>query len=93
LLITLCIRCHIRIHRSSGLKYWFSEILVRLWRELHPNAPIQLQLSFQNVDKKNNSKGVFKEATKEMLLFSSLPNARALELSSILDHPAESNRR
>jgi hypothetical protein len=30
LLVTLCIRCHIRIHRSSGLGYWFSEILLRL---------------------------------------------------------------
>jgi hypothetical protein len=29
LLVTLCIRCHIRIHHSSGLKYWFSETLVR----------------------------------------------------------------
>ena len=36
LLVTLCIRCHIRIHRSSGLRYWFSEMLARLWRELHP---------------------------------------------------------
>ena len=55
LLVTLCIRCHIRIHRSSGLKYWFSEILVRLWRELHPNTPMQLQLCFQHFDKKDNS--------------------------------------
>ena len=35
LLVTLCIRCHVRIHRSSGLKYWFPEILLRLWREVH----------------------------------------------------------
>jgi len=84
LLVTLCIRCHIRIHRSSGLKYWFSEILVRLWHELHPNAPIQVQLSFQNVDKKKNSRGLFKQTTGETLLFSSLPDARALELSGIL---------
>jgi hypothetical protein len=55
LLVTLCIRCHVRIHRSSGLKYWFSEILTGLWRELHPNAPIQLQLSFQNLETKKNS--------------------------------------
>jgi hypothetical protein len=55
LLVTLCIRCHVRIHRSSGLKYWFSEVLVKLWRELHPNVPMQLQLSFQNVQKKNPS--------------------------------------
>jgi hypothetical protein len=65
-------------------------MLVRLWRELHPNAPIQLQLSFQNVDKKKNSRGSFKEATGKPLSFSSLPDARTLELSGILDHPAES---
>lgn len=58
LLVTLCIRCHVRIHRSSGLRYWFSEILVRLWREMHPNTPMQLQLSFQNVEKKNDGGAV-----------------------------------
>jgi hypothetical protein len=58
LLVTLCVRCHVRIHRSSGLKYWFPEILVRLWREVHPNAPMQLQLSFQDVEKKNHSGGI-----------------------------------
>jgi hypothetical protein len=57
-LVTLCIRCHVRIHRSSGFKYWVSELVVRLWRELHPNAPVQLQLSFKNVEKKNNSDAV-----------------------------------
>jgi hypothetical protein len=51
LLVTLCVRCHIRIHRSSGWRYWFSEMLVRLWRELHPNAPMQLQLSFRSAAK------------------------------------------
>jgi hypothetical protein len=57
-LVTLCVRCHVRIHRSSGLRYSFSKVLVRLWRELHPNAPMQLQLSFQNVGKKNYSGAV-----------------------------------
>jgi hypothetical protein len=55
LLVTLCIRCHVRIHRSSALKYPFSGMLLKLWRELHPNAPMQLQLSFQNVERKNHS--------------------------------------
>ena len=54
LLVTLCVRCHIRIHHSSGWRYWFSEILIRLWRELHPNAPMQLQLSFENFEQKNH---------------------------------------
>lgn len=51
LLVTLCIRCHVRIHRCSGLKAWVSEILARLWRELHPNAPIQLELAFHKKQK------------------------------------------
>jgi hypothetical protein len=55
MLVTLCIRCHVRIHRSAGLKYSFSEMLLKLWRELHPNAPIQLQLAFQKLEKKNHT--------------------------------------
>jgi hypothetical protein len=62
LLVTLCIRCHMRIHRSLGLGYWFSEMLARLWRELHPNASMQLQLCFRNIDKKGNSKGLHEES-------------------------------
>jgi hypothetical protein len=46
LLITLCIRCHVRLHRSRRLRYWVPEALLRLWRELHPAAPLQLQLPF-----------------------------------------------
>ena len=53
-LVTLCIGCHVRIHRSSGWRYWFSEMLMRLWRELHPNVPMQLQLTFQNLEKENH---------------------------------------
>ena len=43
-LVTLCIRCHVRLHRSRRLRYWVPEALLRLWRELHPAAPLQLQL-------------------------------------------------
>jgi hypothetical protein len=46
LLITLCIRCHVRIHRSGGLRYPFAKALLRLWRELHPHAPMQFPLAF-----------------------------------------------
>jgi hypothetical protein len=46
LLITLCIRCHVRLHRSRRLRYWVPEALLALWRELHPAAPLQLQLPF-----------------------------------------------
>jgi hypothetical protein len=45
-LVTLCIRCHVRLHRSRQLRYWVPEALLGLWRELHPAAPLQLQLPF-----------------------------------------------
>src|SRR5713226_2926753 len=67
LLVTLCIRCHIRIHHSSGWRYWLSEMLVRLWRELHPNDPVQLQLSFRKAAKRKNSKGVLEEVSVTVL--------------------------
>jgi len=51
-LITLCIRCHLRVHRSSGSRYWFSRILLRLWRELHRREPVQLQLALENAKKR-----------------------------------------
>lgn len=44
LLITLCIRCHVRLHRSRWLRYWVPEVLLGLWKELHPGRPLQLQL-------------------------------------------------
>jgi hypothetical protein len=46
LLITLCIRCHVRLHRSRRLRYWVPEALLGLWREQHPAVPLQLQLPF-----------------------------------------------
>jgi hypothetical protein len=46
LLITLCIRCHVRLHRSRRLRYWVPEALLGLWRELYPAVPLQLQLPF-----------------------------------------------
>jgi len=67
LLVTLCIRCHIRIHHLSGLRYCFSAMLVRLWRELHPNDPLQLQLSFRKAAKRKNSKGVLEEVSVTVL--------------------------
>jgi hypothetical protein len=73
LLVTLCIRCHIRIHHSSGLRYWFSEMLVRLWRELHPNAPMQLQLTFRNADKTETSRALLKEPVGKILPLLTLP--------------------
>ena len=46
LLITLCIRCHVRLHRSRRFRQWVPEALLELWRELHPAVPLQLQLPF-----------------------------------------------
>ena len=71
-LVTLCIRCHTRIHRSSGLRHWLSGTLLRLWRELHRRDPVQLQLAFKNAAKKGSSEDSLEKASVEMMpLFSS----------------------
>jgi hypothetical protein len=46
LLITLCIRCHVRLHHSRRFRQWVPEALLELWHELHPGTPLQLQLLF-----------------------------------------------
>ena len=46
LLVTLCIRCHLRLHHSRRLRRWVPNALLGLWRELHPGAPFQLQFPF-----------------------------------------------
>ena len=79
LLITLCIRCHMRIYHSSGWRYWFSEMLVRLWRELHPNHPVQLQLTFRKAATKN-SKGFLEEVSVKVLPLLASPDAHTPEL-------------
>ena len=47
LLITLCIRCHVRLHHSRRFRSWVPEALLGLWNELHPSAPLQLQLALK----------------------------------------------
>jgi hypothetical protein len=79
-LVALCIRCHVRIHHSLGLRYWFSEILVRLWRELHPNHPVQLQLIFRNTRKSEKSKGFLEDVRVKALPLLAVPDAPAPEL-------------
>jgi hypothetical protein len=37
-------------------------MLVKLWCELHPKTPMQLQLTFRNTEIKHNSKGVVEDA-------------------------------
>ena len=93
LLVTLCIRCHIRIHRSSGLRCWFSEMLVRLWRELHPNDPVQLQLTFRNPGTKANSKVFLKKASLTLLPLLALPDAHTPALIVALADPEKSRTR
>lgn len=44
-LITLCTRCHARVHRSFVLRRWVTDTVVELWREQNPHSPVQLQLS------------------------------------------------
>ena len=46
-LITLCPACHARVHRLRANRCWMPESLVRLWREQHPGAPVQLQLAIE----------------------------------------------
>jgi len=46
LLITLCSRCHVRLHRYRRFRRWVPEVLRELWKEIHPGAPLQLQLPF-----------------------------------------------
>ena len=92
LLVTLCIRCHIRIHHSSGLRYWFSEMLVRLWRELHPNDPVQLQLTFRKAETRENSKGLLEEVSVKVLPLLALPDAHTPELIGALADPEKSRK-
>jgi hypothetical protein len=46
LLITLCISCHVRLHRYRGFSRWIPKVLLELWSEIHPGQPLQLQLPF-----------------------------------------------
>src|SRR5713101_6767126 len=90
LLVTLCIRCHMRIHHSSGWRYWFSEMLVRLWRELHPNHPVQLQLTFRKAGKRENSKGFLEEVSVTVLPLLALADAHTPAPIGALADPEKS---
>ena len=46
LLVTLCRRCHVRVHRRHAPALWFSSFLLELWRELHRGWPEQRRLPF-----------------------------------------------
>jgi hypothetical protein len=61
-LVTLCIRCHVRIHRSLGVRYWLSGLLLKLWRELHQDEPLQLLLALDPVTGGQGLPCVFEQA-------------------------------
>lgn len=42
--ITLCLRCHARLHRRRQLPGVYCDLFLRLWREVHPGALVQLRL-------------------------------------------------
>ncbi|MDQ2840631.1 MAG: HNH endonuclease [Acidobacteriota bacterium] len=44
LLVTLCRRCHPRIHRLNVLPAWSGDFMRQLWREANPETPEQLPL-------------------------------------------------
>ena len=75
-LITLCIRCHVRIHRSVGLRHWLTGRLLTLWRELHPHEPEQLQLAFRNSSKHQPETSQQELSIATMQLFGSIAEYR-----------------
>lgn len=46
LLISLCRRCHAKVHRTLRPRYTFPEQLRELWREAHPGQAEQLCLPY-----------------------------------------------
>jgi 5-methylcytosine-specific restriction endonuclease McrA len=44
-LITLCRRCHARVHHRARLSYGLPALFVTLWREQFPRVPLQFELA------------------------------------------------
>jgi hypothetical protein len=42
-LITVCAGCHAQVHRLLSICKWIPALLVELWVEQHPGAPVQMQ--------------------------------------------------
>lgn len=88
LLVTLCIRCHVRVHRSLGVRYWLSDLLLKLWRELHQHEPMQLQLALRFVAKGERSEHALGQGRGPALaLFSEHETNRGVHVASAT-HPA-----
>jgi hypothetical protein len=64
-LITLCVRCHIRVHRWRWFRYRVSSTLVQLWTELHAGAPLQLQFPLGTPAQTESQRGKPKEEQPE----------------------------
>jgi hypothetical protein len=47
LLITVCLACHVRIHRLAALHHYVTPELVPFWTEQHPEVAVQLQLDLE----------------------------------------------
>jgi len=48
-LLTVCAACHARLHRRLAWRGWAPELLLALWREQQPGAPLQLQFPFDGL--------------------------------------------
>jgi 5-methylcytosine-specific restriction endonuclease McrA len=46
-LVTLCARCHARVHRLQTLRCWLPASILEFWEEQHPLAPRQLQFDLE----------------------------------------------
>ena len=46
-LITLCIRCHVRVHRWLAVRTCVPQFFLKLWSEIHAGEPMQLQFDLK----------------------------------------------
>ncbi len=46
-MISLCPACHARIHRTQAILSKMPDLLLELWRELHPRGHEQTALDFR----------------------------------------------
>jgi len=66
-LITLCRRCHVRIHRTWRPSFWFLtfELLRRLWREVNRDLAEQRLLALLEAPRPAEQAGLFEWAAEE----------------------------
>jgi hypothetical protein len=80
-LVTLCIRCHSRIHRSLGVRHWLSGLLLKLWCELHQHEPMQMQFAFTLTAKNERSQRSFGQRIEVLASFSLRNVSRELRVA------------